>query len=51
MPLIVWRKTLKAAAVIESLTQEGVTVRFYKAHLTVAVANSSPVQTLILPMF
>lgn len=35
---------------IEALTHKGVTVKFYKEHLTFEAANSSPMQTLMLQM-
>jgi DNA invertase Pin-like site-specific DNA recombinase len=36
--------------IIEKLTQKGVTVRFYKEHLTFEAGNNSPMQTLMLQM-
>ncbi|OQW66787.1 MAG: transposase [Proteobacteria bacterium ST_bin11] len=36
--------------IIENLTRKGVTVKFYKEHLTFEVANASPMQTLMLQM-
>jgi len=36
--------------IIETLTQKGVTVRFYKEHLTFEAGNNSPMQTLMLQM-
>ncbi|QWF71211.1 recombinase family protein [Methylomonas paludis] len=35
---------------IEALTLKGVTVKFYKEHLTFEAANTSPMQTLMLQM-
>lgn len=36
--------------IIETLTQKGITVKFYKEHLTFEAANTSPMQTLMLQM-
>ena len=36
--------------IIETLTNKGVTVKFYKEHLTFEAANTSPMQTLMLQM-
>jgi DNA invertase Pin-like site-specific DNA recombinase len=36
--------------IIENLTQKGVTVKFYKEHLTFEAAAASPMQTLMLQM-
>ncbi|OAI02851.1 recombinase family protein [Methylomonas methanica] len=36
--------------IIENLTKNGVTVKFYKEHLTFEAANTSPMQTLMLQM-
>ncbi|WP_446808632.1 recombinase family protein [Methylomonas sp. 2BW1-5-20] len=36
--------------IIENLTRKGVTVKFYKEHLTFEAANTSPMQTLMLQM-
>jgi len=36
--------------IIETLTHKGVTVKFYKEHLTFEAANTSPMQTLMLQM-
>lgn len=36
--------------IIEELTRKGVTVKFYKEHLTFEAANTSPMQTLMLQM-
>lgn len=36
--------------IIEKLTAKGVTVKFYKEHLTFEAANASPMQTLMLQM-
>lgn len=35
---------------IETLTHKGVTVKFYKEHLTFEASNTSPMQTLMLQM-
>lgn len=37
-------------AIIETLTHKGVTVKFYKEHLTFEASNTSPMQTLMLQM-
>jgi len=36
--------------IIEELTNKGVTVKFYKEHLTFEASNDSPMQTLMLQM-
>jgi DNA invertase Pin-like site-specific DNA recombinase len=36
--------------IIETLTHKGVTVKFYKEHLTFEASNTSPMQTLMLQM-
>ncbi|WP_347987272.1 recombinase family protein [Methylomonas sp. AM2-LC] len=36
--------------IIETLTAKGVTVKFYKEHLTFEASNTSPMQTLMLQM-
>lgn len=36
--------------IIETLTHKGVTVKFYKEHLTFEASNASPMQTLMLQM-
>jgi DNA invertase Pin-like site-specific DNA recombinase len=36
--------------IIETLTHKGVTIKFYKEHLTFEASNTSPMQTLMLQM-
>ena len=36
--------------IIETLTKKGITVKFYKEHLSFEAANTSPMQTLMLQM-